>query len=222
MSLHADIYCFQEFYDYSGSGIYNSVEKFRKKGFKYIVSEPYLVSKTDTIPHYAGNFIISRHPVIDRHSVKFPGKGNAQMICATIVYHTDTFEVINIHLASFHLNSVSQNKKSWFSNFKNTFCLQSKQMDSIILYLEQCRFPVILCGDFNATRLSPAFLRFYAALNSAYLTSGSGTGLTFPSKFPFLKIDHIFVSGNITVSSFKVKKNITFSDHLPVVIHIDE
>jgi len=85
-----------------------------------------------------------------------------------------------------------------------------------------CHKPVLLMGDFNAVPRSRAYRRLVRHLKDA--NAGRKHGATFPSRFPFLRLDHIFMSGNITVHSIAPVRNgatAVASDHLPLVADIE-
>ncbi len=84
----------------------------------------------------------------------------------------------------------------------------------------ECRPPVILCGDLNALPLSNVYRRFAAAFVDACCGRTWKPGNTWHSRFPFMRIDHVFVSHDITVEKLVVprtKLTRIASDHLPVV-----
>jgi endonuclease/exonuclease/phosphatase family metal-dependent hydrolase len=81
---------------------------------------------------------------------------------------------------------------------------------------------VILTGDFNAVPSSVAYGRLRSTLRPAGIASGR-LGPTFPSRFPLLRLDHIFVSQGIeTVSAGPVRTALSrvASDHLPLKAHL--
>jgi endonuclease/exonuclease/phosphatase family metal-dependent hydrolase len=85
--------------------------------------------------------------------------------------------------------------------------------------------PAILLGDFNATMASVVYRTLTARLKDARRLSPhrlpSGT---FPSRFPFLRLDHIFVSDDVRVTSLDAPYDATTriaSDHLPLVMDFD-
>jgi endonuclease/exonuclease/phosphatase family metal-dependent hydrolase len=89
---------------------------------------------------------------------------------------------------------------------------------------EQCRGPVILCGDFNAVPSSPASRRLCNDLNDAQMKAEHHRPKsTFFGRFPTARIDHVFVNsevevGNITVSDSELAR--VASDHLPLVVDV--
>jgi len=95
------------------------------------------------------------------------------------------------------------------------------------------REPTILCGDLNDTPNSKAFHLLASRLVNTFSAKGWGLGDTFGKswirrrfeKIPFIRlfardvmrIDHIFVSRDITVVSANVVKNAEGSDHKPLI-----
>ncbi len=89
---------------------------------------------------------------------------------------------------------------------------------------EQCTDPVILCGDFNAMPSSRVYARLCERLRDAQnVTRGAQSLGTFPSRYPTLRLDHVFVSPGINVSCVKVPETglaRIASDHLPLMTEI--
>jgi endonuclease/exonuclease/phosphatase family metal-dependent hydrolase len=89
---------------------------------------------------------------------------------------------------------------------------------------EQCRDPVILCGDFNAQPTSLVCRRIGDRLQDAQaLAQGHRPRCTFTSRFPTVRIDHIFVSPGLEVSGIEIPRwqlARIASDHLPLVAEL--
>lgn len=85
-----------------------------------------------------------------------------------------------------------------------------------------CIGPKILLGDFNATASSIVYRTLTARLEPARrLARQRAPSSTFPSPLPVLRIDHLFVSGEIAVETvFAPFDPLTrvASDHLPLVM----
>jgi endonuclease/exonuclease/phosphatase family metal-dependent hydrolase len=87
-----------------------------------------------------------------------------------------------------------------------------------------CRDPTILIGDFNATSRYGVYRSLAQRLRDAqYDRPRSGlrqTIPTFPSRFPVLRIDHMFVSQGVEVTDLHAPSGALprqASDHLPLV-----
>lgn len=86
----------------------------------------------------------------------------------------------------------------------------------------ECRFPALVCGDFNATPGSPICQLMQNLLVDAQLQGINKRPMnTFCSRYPVARIDHIYTSTGIEVVDFEVPANElaqVASDHLPLVV----
>jgi endonuclease/exonuclease/phosphatase family metal-dependent hydrolase len=85
----------------------------------------------------------------------------------------------------------------------------------------KCHSPFILLGDFNAMPGSRSYRRLAYLLSDAQRSRPRGRRLpTFPSHFPVLRLDHIFLSSGFEIVHIDVPRTaltLVASDHLPVV-----
>jgi len=85
--------------------------------------------------------------------------------------------------------------------------------------------PVVLAGDFNATPWSRAYRQLSAQLSDARAIALSRAGLaTFPSRYPMLRLDHVFVGPGLRVDRVAVLRDGAArcaSDHLPLLATLD-
>ena len=90
---------------------------------------------------------------------------------------------------------------------------------------EECRAPVILLGDFNATGASVVYRTLTSRLHDARRLSPKRRATsTFPSRLPFLRIDHVFVSAGVRVLDVDAPYAPPIrvaSDHLPLVMDFE-
>jgi endonuclease/exonuclease/phosphatase family metal-dependent hydrolase len=84
--------------------------------------------------------------------------------------------------------------------------------------------PVAVVGDFNATPQALAYRILAAHLTESRRTARLGRRApTFPSTFPVLAIDHVFVGGPIRVEAVRTPLDPLTrlaSDHLPLVVDL--
>jgi endonuclease/exonuclease/phosphatase family metal-dependent hydrolase len=84
--------------------------------------------------------------------------------------------------------------------------------------------PAVLLGDFNATPFSATYRLLCSVLRDAQADCGKAPTATFPSGFPLLRIDHVFLAGEIKVvsveSPYDARARVA-SDHLPLVVELD-
>ncbi len=87
-----------------------------------------------------------------------------------------------------------------------------------------CRRPVVLCGDFNAFPGMAAYRRLNESLSDAQrLANGHRPKGTWFGRYPFGRIDHVFVSEGIEVVGVEVPRTTLAriaSDHLPLIVEI--
>jgi endonuclease/exonuclease/phosphatase family metal-dependent hydrolase len=83
--------------------------------------------------------------------------------------------------------------------------------------------PLVVCGDLNSGRLSPAYRLLRKDLVDVQRANGSRARATWPSRLPFLRLDHLFTSRNLRVSRCEVFRDAlskVASDHLPLVAEL--
>lgn len=84
--------------------------------------------------------------------------------------------------------------------------------------------PAVLLGDFNASPFSKTYRMLTAVIRDAQSGLSRAPTATFPSGFPFMRIDHVFVAGAVTVtkveSPFDARARVA-SDHLPLVVDLE-
>jgi len=85
-----------------------------------------------------------------------------------------------------------------------------------------CQAPIILCGDFNTLPGSPIHERLKGSLKDVQERLSLGHNeRTFPSRYPMLRLDHLFVSPELSVENIQIPQtelSRIASDHLPLVI----
>jgi endonuclease/exonuclease/phosphatase family metal-dependent hydrolase len=89
---------------------------------------------------------------------------------------------------------------------------------------EQCREPVILCGDFNARPSSAVCRRLSRRLKDVQTAAQDHRPQsTFSGRLPIVRIDHIFISPGLEVTRIEVPGSElarVASDHLPLVAEV--
>jgi endonuclease/exonuclease/phosphatase family metal-dependent hydrolase len=83
--------------------------------------------------------------------------------------------------------------------------------------------PAIICGDLNAIPSSPAYKMLARHFRDAHLLAAPRPRPTYPSRLPVLRIDHVFVSDGLGVTSATVPATLLArraSDHLPLLVSV--
>jgi endonuclease/exonuclease/phosphatase family metal-dependent hydrolase len=89
----------------------------------------------------------------------------------------------------------------------------------------ECRPPLILCGDFNASPHSRVYARIIGRLRDVQrCLAWSRPKSTWPARHPVRRIDHMFISPDFTVEEVAVpqdKLTRMASDHLPLIAAVN-
>ena len=91
-------------------------------------------------------------------------------------------------------------------------------MDALLERVEQLDRPFIITGDFNSTGHSAYASRFRLISEDAWELAGVGFGFTWPNsgrQAPPMRIDHVWISPDLTVRSISVGEG-AGSDHHPL------
>ena len=84
-----------------------------------------------------------------------------------------------------------------------------------------CTDPAVLIGDLNATPRHAAYRRIAARLRDGQTLVRRRHFATFPSRWPMLSIDHVFVSASVRVLGVHAPRGALMrraSDHLPLLV----
>lgn len=207
----ADIKCFQEFYTDSNSVIFDT------RG-KITLQNPYYANSTKLLRINRAKFgvaILSKYPIVGDGEILFSRNAYNRGVYADILYNRDTIRIVNVHMQSTQV-ALSLSKK-FFSKWKYDQIQRSLQADIIADFVQTSPYPVILCGDLNATPFGYVYRKFKSAMTNSFEESGTGFGVTYNGrKLIFLRIDHQFHTRSIQASMFSTKSDIKFSDHFPI------
>lgn len=97
------------------------------------------------------------------------------------------------------------------------------QLERLTSEVRASRLPVVLAGDFNATRDNRPFRRLLSAgVRDAHDTANAGWDPTWPANEllpPVLRIDHVLASPAFAITGYRRGGN-DGSDHLPIVAEL--
>lgn len=98
--------------------------------------------------------------------------------------------------------------------------VKKRQLKKIVKLVRKEKNPVIITGDFNLKENNPLFQNFIAELKKMDIVHIPIQGKTLKNSRSKYAIDHIFLSKNFEVIEQKVIKDLSISDHYPVLIRI--
>lgn len=230
--INSDITCFQEFYssDSKQKWNFNNIDT-----LTHLLHAPYYHTEYTTTlrkhDHW-GVATFSKYPIVNRGKLVFQTKSNNTCIYSDIIINNDTVRIYNIHLQSISftkednkfLDDVVSEKdaseelehgKNILRRLKRAFTKRAKQADMIARHMKECRYKIIVCGDFNDTAASYAYHILSKNLNDAFVEKGTGFGRTYAGKWPQFRIDYILHDKKLRCLKYSRSEE-TFTDHYPI------
>ncbi|WP_396603251.1 endonuclease/exonuclease/phosphatase family protein [Algibacter sp. R77976] len=167
-----------------------------------------------------GQAIFSKFPIVNSGSVEFPDTAN-NAIFADVVKGKDTIRFYNIHLESMRIDTKVENLKTedserLFKRIGTTFKMQQFQTELFLMHKKQCKYKMVICGDFNNTAFSYVYRQIKGDLYDTFKEAGNGFGRSYDFKFFPIRIDFIFADKAFNVNGFKAFDN-HYSDHYPIM-----
>ena len=223
----ADIVCLQEYHSMTFQQ-YQPVKDIRDalhaNTYYY---ESFFTHKNNQL---SGLVTFSKYEAIGKGKFKFDGSRTFGTYTDVLI-NGDTVRIFNIHFASIKLqkddidfmvsvkpeSNTEIKTHSWkiYNKLSKAFELREKQVSFILNEIENSKYKVIICGDFNDTPASWVYNQVTSKLNDTFVEKGNGFGSTYAGPLPLLRIDYIFVDNSFTTCEFK-KYDIEKSDHFPI------
>jgi endonuclease/exonuclease/phosphatase family metal-dependent hydrolase len=228
-----DVACFQEMVasDKNPEAI-NTIE-----GFVKDLNMPYYYysynSKLDfDKDHRFGIIIFSKYPLVNKMTVSYnPNNYNSIFQYVDLAKDGDTFRLFNTHLQS--MKFTDENRRyiedpevddeknikesiSVLRKLKNGLAERKEQTLRLKKEMNESKYPIIVCGDFNDVPNSFAYKTVGKGLKNAFAEKGAGIGRTLSHTSPTLRIDNIFTDPRFLIEQY-VRINRKISDHMPIV-----
>lgn len=236
-----DIACFQEFF-WDKSETLNFHTKDQVLALMNIEETPqhcYLYfTDTSQSKYYFGVAIFSKYKIVKAGPVLDDHSSNA-IIYADIKFREDTVRVYNAHLASIHMSATDyaisrqlttnaaqdptfeKNAKKLYRKVSDAASVRQIQADSLRRHIDNCPYPVIVCGDFNDSPAGYCYNTIARNLDDSFRKCGKGRGITYHgSSMPNYRIDYILHSPCYLSYGFTVGDEVDVSDHYPILTHI--
>ena len=230
-----DILCLQEFYNSTGGEGFNNIDTVldilntRNYHFEYTT-----VAMEDD---YFGIATFTKYPVINRGKIVFNTRSNNICIYTDVLIEKDTVRIYNMHLQSISFSKKDhtfvgdlqdeddaqnelENSKSILRRLKRAFVKRAEQAEMVSASIRNCRYKIILCGDFNDTPASYAYNLISEDLEDVFMEKGRGFGRTYVGKFPSFRIDYIMHSKNVKCTQFNRSEE-TLTDHYPITAYLN-
>ena len=174
--------------------------------------------------------ILSRFPMVDKGEIIFKNSKNATA-WVDLDVNGKTIRVYSLHLQSTKVapatddlleNGDLKEKETWLNikeilaRVKRASITRTNQAKLVTKHMDNCRHPIILCGDFNDTPLSFVYKMLSEKLKDAFQEKGFGIGSTYAGNIPALRIDYIFTDKRMEIINYKTLRDGDFSDHYAI------
>lgn len=237
-----DIVCFQEYF-YENSPRVNfpttdsilSILNLEENGKYHFQHFPRSLNNA----YFYGVATFSRYKILDAAPISFPENSSNTATYIDIKYKSDTLRIYNVHLASIHMEKgdyevgrnfsadklddpdFNKNAKSIYKKIGAAFEKRKEQVDILRAHMDSCRFPIILCGDFNDTPASYSYNQIARKLSDTFRSSGAKTATTYNgNSIPAYRIDYILHDKQYRSYQHTVCRDIAVSDHFPIISYI--
>ena len=222
----ADIICLQEFYTNDKV----TEQLFQKLISKYKYHSVYYSVKNKKNSYGIATF--SKYPIKMMLEIPFEKTANAA-IYTDIDVKGRILRVYNVHFQSIKLNLPkllsSKNRMGEIeevsSRLKTAFIKRAGQVDIVSKHIGVSPYPVIVCGDFNDTPISYTYMKIKGNRKDTFCEAGRGMPSTYRLSFmPSFRIDYMLHDDVMNSKTYKVYKEIDYSDHYPIasVINIED
>lgn len=161
----------------------------------------------------------SRYPIIAQRIYKMPQPSGRVMLAITVRVQGQPCTIFNTHFSN---AAFSIRHPRRFSNLPNrsawggSAAMRWEQASVLQHATEQTSNPFIIMGDFNTPPRGLLYRRLSEHYQDAFHAAGWGTGYTFRTDLPVLRIDYIFTSRDIMARQCFVP-SVAASDHRPLV-----
>jgi endonuclease/exonuclease/phosphatase family metal-dependent hydrolase len=232
--LNPDILCLQEFYNSDAKNDFHNIDTILSSFSTKYYHVEYTVTKYKT--NHWGIATFSKYPIVNKGKIIFNTYTNNICIYSDILINGDTVRVYNLHLQSISFTKdeykfvvdVTEGdeakdeiafSKSIVKRLRTAFIRRAGQAEKVVASINSCRYPVILCGDFNDTPASYTYRLLSEKLKDSFIEKGTGFGKTYAGKFPQFRIDYILHSKEMKCNSF-FRSNETYTDHYPITSYL--
>lgn len=173
-----------------------------------------------------GQVIYSKYKIINKGSLDFKNSSN-NAIYIDFIKNSDTIRVYNLHLETLGIKEQNmeltgfneKESKKIIKRLEAAFIKQQTQVELFLAHKNNCKYKIVICGDFNNTAYSWAYHQIRGNFKDTFLEAGKGFGKTYSFlKYP-LRIDFILVD-----EKFRVNHHQNFdeelSDHEPILARL--
>ncbi len=231
-----DIICIQEYYNADSSrDLPSEKHELDSLGYKYLIFSNDQRLETFFGIIERGVAIASKIPFLDSGHLQIRSDYHPEfLVYADIMIHEKPVRINTAHLMSYYLfpdsakgyggrknvaKKIYTYKRDVEAKLRDVEKFHDKQAIQISTFLATSPYPIVYCGDCNATSAMYSYRTLRGDKQDAFLKGGNGIGATFYNIVPTLRIDMCFPDNNFTVEQCTVVQR-KLGDHYPVVADV--
>ena len=231
-----DIICFQE-YVHDATHNFNTTDTLKKFLLAKNCHFDYTVNSKNM--NYFGIATYTKYSIIDTGRVDFPTSSGNMCTYTDVKINNERVRIYNVHFESIHLEeedyifaenyAKSRHKKEnadattrsekILKRLKKAYIIRAAQSRIVEEHIKNCKYPIILCGDFNDTPNSYVYHNIASELIDSFVESGNGFGQSYAGVYPSFRIDYIMHSKDFRSYNYETV-NEEMSDHYPVKCYL--
>ncbi len=173
-----------------------------------------------------GVVILSKFPIKFKGTVPFDNDVNNFAVYADLETPLGIVRVFSVHFQSFRLkerdlklfdediavDEIQNNSLPLLVQLYRANLKREKQVGRLMRSMEECEYPILVCGDFNDSPSSNAYYTLTRKLNDVFNKSNFGVGATYNGPLPGMRIDYILCDQKFGVESCE-RIEVNSSDH---------
>tara|TARA_B100000497_G_scaffold128090_1_gene173232 strand:- start:1213 stop:2259 length:1047 start_codon:yes stop_codon:yes gene_type:complete len=197
-------------------------------------TEDYFPFKNIVTSKRSGTLIASNYEIVDSGEIDFETKVNS-CVWSDLQTPHGIIRVYNVHFQSSKIyddteKAIAEGREynpdvftsiqSIMNKYRKQGLIRIEQAEKVKAHIRNCPYEVLLGGDFNETPMSYTYQIMKETFHD-HFNKSTGYGATYPQSSPLLRIDYIMSSKNIRCERFEIMRNISLSDHLPILSTIE-
>ncbi|ULH16174.1 endonuclease/exonuclease/phosphatase family protein [Deinococcus sp. KNUC1210] len=151
--------------------------------------------------------LLSRFPVLAQQQRPLTGSRRT-LLSATLEVRGQRLNVIDAHFTTVPLRG------GWLEARD----ARQQQLGALLSMATALPGALAVCGDFNTPPRGLIYAALKRTFGNAFEQAGTGFGYSFPSGFPVVRIDHVWLRGVRAVSA--IVPDSRASDHRPLVVEL--
>ena len=235
---NADIVCLQDVdnrFNKNYKGAFDFLKDSLGYPFYYFSKDVDTIIINDTVQY--GTCIFSKFEIKTANHIKYSGKYFSESLAFADVELSNKkmVRIYNTHLRSMYIKLPKEQRLSDFSyviedtnlvmhsniftKIKHYDTAHISQAQLIKKVLDTTKIPFIFCADMNSVPSSYTYHILSKNLNDVFLQTQLGWLGTYFSTLPFLRIDAVLMSKNLSATTYSSPR-FKLSDHYPIITEI--